>query len=115
MSAGSYDILLEQGANYDQTFTWSVDGSPVNLTGYSARMQIRPAVTSSTVTFDFTSATTPIALGGAAGTIRLRMSATETASVTAGAYVYDLELVSGSGIVTRLLQGAVSVSPEVTR
>ena len=32
-----------------------------------------------------------------------------------GVYYYDLEVVSGASVVTRLLQGKASVSPEVTR
>jgi hypothetical protein len=54
-------------------------------------------------------------LGGAAGTITLTISATDTAALTSGRGVYDLELVSGSGIVTRLLQGVATISRNVTR
>jgi hypothetical protein len=46
---------------------------------------------------------------------RLTISATDTAALTAGRGVYDLELVSGSGIVTRLLQGVATISRNVTR
>ncbi len=57
-----------------------------------------------------------ITLGGAAGTIAILISATTTAALTAPfSGVYDLELVSAGGVVTRLLQGAATVSPEVTR
>jgi len=116
MAAGGYNILIEQGATYDQTFTWEVSGSPVNLTGYTARMQFRDSMASPTkvVEFGVTTGAT-ITLGGAAGTIRVQLTATATAALNAGSYVYDLELVSGAGVVTRLLQGAVSVNPEVTR
>ncbi len=53
-------------------------------------------------------------LGGATGTISLQASATTTAALSGGSYVYDLELVSG-GVVTRLLQGSFNVSLEVTK
>jgi hypothetical protein len=57
-----------------------------------------------------------ITLGGAAGTITLSATATVTAALTAPfSGVYDLELVSGGGVVTRLLEGVATVSPEVTR
>lgn len=114
MAAGTYNILIEQGATYDQTFTWTVNGSPVNLTGYSGRMQLRRSADSPTVIFDVAVNGT-FTLGGAAGTIRVVIPATQTSTIPADHYVYDLELQSGSGVVTRLLQGAVTVSAEVTR
>jgi hypothetical protein len=56
-----------------------------------------------------------LTLGGAAGTIVITLTATQTAALTAGNYVYDLELVSGAGVVTRLVQGNVTVTAEITR
>ena len=115
MAAGAYDLFIEQGATYDQTFTWNDGGGdPVNLTGYTTRMQIRNSVVAPTIAFDVADSGT-ITLGGAAGTIRVQIDATSTSEITAGSYVYDLELESGAGVVTRLLQGAVTVDPEVTR
>lgn len=114
MAAGSYNILIEQGATYDQTFTMTRDGSPVNLTGYTARMQFRVSAATSSITFDVATSGT-FTLGGALGTIRVQISATATSGIVAGTYVYDLEIQSGTGVVTRLLQGQVVVSPEVTR
>ena len=56
-----------------------------------------------------------ITLGGVAGTVTLNLSATVTAAIPANQYAYDLELVSGSGQVTRLLEGFATVDAEVTR
>ena len=49
------------------------------------------------------------------GIITVAMTASVTAAIEEGIYVYDLEITSGAGIVTRLLQGEVTVNPEVTR
>jgi hypothetical protein len=81
-------------------------------------MQVRSNVTSNTIiaTLSTTAGNTgTITLGGTAGTVDLLISAANTASLTAGQYVYDLELVSGGGVVTRLLEGNFKVSAEVTR
>jgi hypothetical protein len=43
------------------------------------------------------------------------MTSSTTAAIEEGIYVYDLEITSGSSIVTRLLQGNITVNPEVTR
>lgn len=115
MSApGKVNLAIYQGATYDKTFTWIVSDVPVNLTGYTARMKVRPTVSSSTVYLDLTTANGKIVLGGSAGTVQLLLSATETAALTFTTGVYDLELVSGS-TVTRLIEGNVTVSKEVTR
>lgn len=116
MAAGQYDIFIEQGATYDQTFNWKDSaGDPVNLTGYTARMQIRPSVSRSEIIESFTTENGKITLGGSAGTIRLLLTATQTAAITSRRGVYDLELIASNGVVTRLLEGGVEISREVTR
>ena len=115
MAATTYDILIEQGATFSQVVTYKESGVAVNLTGYTARMQVRSTLESATSVVELTTANSRITLGGAAGTITLTISATDTAALTAGRGVYDLELVSGSGIVTRLLQGVCTISRNVTR
>jgi hypothetical protein len=111
----THDLCIPAGATFSRVIRYKADGSNVNLTGYTARMQIRPAAASATTTLSLTTENTRIALGGTAGTITLSISATDTAAIASGRYVYDLELVSAGGIVTRLLQGIVTVSANVTR
>jgi hypothetical protein len=116
MTAGTYDITIEQGATYSQVFTWKNSaGTAINVTGYTARMQARESVDTASTFIALTTENGGIALGGAAGTITLAMTATATAALSVFSGFYDLELISGSGIVTRLLQGSLTVSPEVTR
>jgi hypothetical protein len=109
------DLCIPQGATFSRVIRWKADGVNVNLAGYTARMQIRPAAASATTTLSLTTENSRITLGGTTGTITISISATDTAAITAGRYVYDLELVSAGGIVTRLLQGIVTVSANVTR
>ena len=45
----------------------------------------------------------------------MSMTASATGAIEEAIYVYDLEITSGAGIVTRLLQGQITVNPEVTR
>jgi hypothetical protein len=120
MSAGIHNIIIEQGATFNQTYTWKIDANAVNLAGYTARMQVRGNGSGKTWIQDqvvsLTSATGGgITLGGAAGTIAVAISATTTAALLPGKYFYDLELQSDNGTVTRLLKGTCTVSAEVTR
>jgi hypothetical protein len=77
-------------------------------------MQVRSSFASDTAILNLTSGS-GITLGGTAGTILINATATTTAGVATGQYVYDLELVSGGSAVTRLIQGTFLVDPEVTR
>lgn len=111
---GALNLTMYQGASWDYTLTWQTNGTPVNLTNYSARMQIRTSHDANTATLSFTSGS-GITLGGTAGTILLEALPATTAGVASGQYVYDLEMVSPAGAVTRLVEGLVFVDPEVTR
>ena len=115
MSAGILNIVIEQGATFQRVFTWTISAAAVNLTGYTARMQVRADYDTDPIV-SLTSATGGgITLGGSAGTITVLISATVTAALTAGTYIYDLELESADGTVTRLLKGQATVDPEVTK
>jgi len=114
---GLLDLNCYQGANFDYTLTWQTNGTAVNLTGYTARMQVRESYDAGTAVVSLTSGT-GITLGGTAGTIGLALSATATAALDGTPntqYIYDLELVTGAGYVTRLVEGRFMVYPEVTR
>jgi tRNA threonylcarbamoyladenosine modification (KEOPS) complex Pcc1 subunit len=114
--AAKYDIICDQGATFNREITWlDSSANPVNLTSYTARMQVRETPDSSAVLLGLTTENNRIALGGTAGKITLTVSATDTAAVSAGEYVYDLEVISSLGTVTRLIQGCFTVDAEVTR
>lgn len=116
MIAGVYNITCDQGATFERVFTLlQGDGeTPYNLTGYTARMQIRRNIDEETSLVDLTTANGRIALGGAAGTITVTMNPATTAALTDDG-VYDLEIVSGGGAVYRVLKGAFRLEREVTR
>lgn len=118
MVAGIYDLIIEQGARLYRVLTVTDSGgSPRNLTGYTARAQVREEFTSSSAELEMTTEDPfYITLGGAAGTVTIDVPDTVTDDLTAPfTGVWDLELVDGSGNVERLVQGAVSIRPEVTR
>lgn len=109
-------MVIDQGATLSRTVTWKDSAkTPINVTGYSARMQVRPEITSTVLTLELTTANSRIALGGVLGTVTLTVSAADTSALVPGRYVYDLELVSGAGVVSRLLMGNFVVRGEVTR
>ena len=114
INPGTYNITCWQGADYDKTFTATQGGTAINWTGYTARMQVRDSSDATATLLSLTNGS-GITLGGTAGTIAVAITSTQSAAIPAGAYAYDLELVSSGNIVTRLLQGAFIVSGNVTR
>lgn len=88
---------------------------PVDLTGYSARMQVREKAASAAVLLNLTSANSGIVLDNVAKTITLNISATQTAALDFNTAVYNLEVESGGGEVIPLLFGTVTLVKEVSR
>ncbi len=113
ITPGRYNITAYQGATYDLSLSWSIGGTAVNLTNYTAAMQVRTSYDSTTPVLSLTNGS-GITLGGTAGTIDISVSATTMGAIVAGQYLYDLELNSGSA-VTRLVQGNFSIEAQVTR
>ena len=87
------------------------NNSAMDLTGYSFASKMRSTHDSSTVVGTFTCTIS----SGTGGIITVSMPSSTTAAIEEAMYVYDLEITSGAGIVTRLLQGQITVNPEVTR
>jgi hypothetical protein len=117
MAAAVHDLVIEQGVTLNQQFLWTDStGAVVDLTGYTGRMQIRASYTAATTIADLTVANGGIVIVGATGSVTAHITATATAAMNFVQAVYDLEMVAPDGVtVTRLIQGAVTLSKEVTR
>jgi hypothetical protein len=110
MAAVNTNLTIEQGSDYeiDLTIT-NDDGTPLNLTGYTADSKIRKHYGSSTTeSFSITF------VDRLAGEINLSMGSTTTSSLVEGRYVYDIVLTSPQNFKTRVIQGNVLVNPGVT-
>jgi hypothetical protein len=116
--AGTWNVTVDQGADFSAILTWQANGTVVPLVGWSAHLQVRntwAGAAGSTVILDLSTSTTGITLGGTAGTITISIPNVTTSALAAPAvYAYDLKLTNGSGQVTRLLAGSFTVTPEVT-
>lgn len=112
MSA-KHNLVCDQGSTFTLQFTIKTGDTAWDLTNYTATMTVRPFVGSATTSVLATNANGKIVLGGAAGTVVVTLSDTETAALEASRYAYDFVLDSGS-VVTRLLEGKFVVTPAVT-
>jgi hypothetical protein len=131
MAAGIYNFIIEQGTTVDFRIDYKdSDGTPFDLTEYTARMQIRDSPKGSVLYASLTSTLTPCGTGldltpevdgevypSTSGSIGISISALSSSAFTFDQAYYDLEIVSGSGnceVVNRILQGKIKLSKEVT-
>lgn len=103
------NLVIDQGATYSTDLTLTDEnGDPLELTGFVATSQIRKWYTSTNAISFSTSINTESAV------ITLTLSSTQTNGLSAGRYVYDVEIDNGSS-VSRVVEGIVTVTPNVTR
>ena len=112
--AAVHHFTSGQGETFSTVVTWDIDGELVDLTGYSARMQLRKKYSSAEAAISLDEAS-GLELGGVAGTIDVVIEAATSSAVPAIKYVYDLELESAGGVVKRLLEGTFTLTPEVSK
>lgn len=104
------NLIIDQGCTYStQMGINDPNGNPINLSSFTAAGQIRKHYASSnSVSFDCT-------LVPSTGKVVLSLSANTTNSMRPGRYVYDIELTDSQGRVSRIIEGIVTITPNVTR
>ncbi len=105
------NLIIDQGTSFDTTINVSDDdNNPIDLTGYTGAAQMRKHYSSLTA-YAFV-----VTVNQEGGTVTLTMNAATSNSIPYGRYVYDCELTKAStGTVIRLIEGIVTISPQVTR
>ena len=129
MSAGRYSFTIEQGTTFQLELIYKDSNqTPINLTGYSGRMQLHPTVDSTTVYLTLSSSLnadgTGLNFSGSSGTnppssgsIGIYIASCTSSLLNFTNAYYDLEIYSGSNCpyTVRLIEGQVQLSKEVTR
>ena len=105
------NIFVDQGSDYSNIITVTAsNGQAVDLTGYTVASQMRKSYTSS-IAYAFT-ASIYVAVQGK---VRIQLSAAQSEAIPPGRYLYDLEVTSGSGAKKRVVEGIVTVTPQITQ
>lgn len=113
------DIEIVQGKTWEAKFRYlsrcssGRKPSPIDLSGYTARMVVRECAEDSASLLDLTTENGGIALS-ASGLIELEATPTQTSNLTAGEGVYEIELYTGSDVVG-FASGLVKVYQEIIR
>lgn len=108
--ASKANLVVDQGATYNTTLTLTDEnGAPLELAEVTAASQIRKSYSSSLAAEFSTS------INVASGEVTLSLTANQTGNLVAGRYVYDVELTDANNQITRIVEGVVTVTPQVTR
>jgi hypothetical protein len=109
-------MAIIQNLTIDQGTTWSIiinvtdaSGDIKDLTNYTVRSQMRKSYYTNTYIEITTEVSSPLD-----GEITMSLTAEETAALKSGRYVYDLEI-EGNDETLRIIEGIITVNPEVTR
>lgn len=104
------NLVIDQGSDFSTTITLSdPDGNLIDLSGFTGRSQIRKHYTS------LTAVEMGVILDVQTATITLTLSSTQSSNLAAGRYVYDVEITNQANVVSRIVEGIVTVTPQVTR
>ncbi len=113
--AVQYNVEIDQGADWFFNVTYEQPaGTPVNITSYTAALQLRSLPDTPTAVLSLTTGS-GITITGASGLVAVHATAAQTGAIVSGDYYYDLEITSPQEIVTRLVQGQALVNAQVTR
>jgi hypothetical protein len=103
------NLVIDQGSDFSTTIDVADDeGNAIDLSSFTSAGQIRKHYTSLTFV-SFNVSTT------ASGILTISLDANTSNNMEPGRYVYDVELTSNTGSVTRILEGIVTITPSVTR
>jgi len=105
------NITIDQDADFTQTLTVKDSaGTVVDLTGQTITCKMRKTHLSTT-SYSFTTAI----VSATAGTCSITMTDTVTSGLSEGRYVWDLTTTDSGGLITRRIEGRVTITPSVTR
>jgi hypothetical protein len=105
------NLFVDAGSDYSTIITVaSANGSPLVLTDYTVKSQMRKSYSSSTA-YDFTASVND----ATAGKIKLELTAAQSESIPAGRWLYDVEITGPAGARKRVVEGIVTVTPQITQ
>ena len=104
-----YDLVCQKGATFRKVLRLKQGGVPIDLTGWSARSQVREEPDGGTLVCEMT-----VTITAEEGKMVLMVADDVTAGLTAGIYAWDLKATDADGIVRYYVGGKFGVVPSVT-
>ena len=106
------ELIIDQGATYESELDLvNDDGAKINVAGYVFTGQIRKSYYSVNSTANLSISVTDAANGN----VLISLNAATTANIKAGRYVYDVKMKDTANVVTRIVEGIITITPQVTK
>lgn len=115
MTPGRYNITVVNGTTFTLAPIWNIDNLAVNLTGYSADMQVRDVSNNLIVELSTANGKATIAPGLGQVTFTLTPTQTSPANLPAGNYNYAINYTDSASNVYQILNGAFTVTASVVQ
>lgn len=106
------ELTIDQGTTFQTSIDLANDdGTAINVANYTFQSQIRKSYYSSNATANLT----VTVVDEANGNVTLSLSSAQTANIAPGRYLYDVKMTSAGDVTTRIVEGIVTVTPQVSR
>jgi hypothetical protein len=110
--ANQVELFCDQGSDFSyQIDLNNDDGSPLNVTGYTFKSSIRKSYYSSRVTANLT----VTLISAVNGNVQISMNAATTANIKAGRYLYDVKMTDTQSVASRVIEGIITIYPQITK
>jgi hypothetical protein len=111
--AAYVELYVDQGTTFNNIINITDDttNTPVNVQGYAVSSQLRRSYYSANASANITCSVTD----APNGEITMSMTASNTSNIKAGRYLFDVETIDTLGTVSRILEGIITVTPQITR
>lgn len=106
------DLTLDAGTDFSSNVDMIADdGTAINVSGFVFTSQVRKSYYSTNPTANITMTI----VNATNGNVVMSMNAATTANIAPGRYVYDIKMKNSSNVVSRLVEGILTVTPQVTQ
>lgn len=106
------ELTVDQGSTFETTLDLIADdGTAINVTNYLFSGQIRKSYYSANATANLTITV----VNAANGNVNISLNAATTTNIKAGRYLYDVKMTDTSNTVTRIVEGIITITPQVTK
>jgi hypothetical protein len=113
--AGQKNFEVDQNATFSFILQYKDDdGNAIDLTGASAKMQIRDSKSSTKLAVTLTSPLGGITIDGPTGTVSVKMTPTQTNKLFYPKSSYDIMIIDSNSNKTKLLEGFMTLNRSVT-
>lgn len=104
-----FDMQLVRGATISFGIIWGGESNPVNVTGFTANLQVKTKASDASPAFEFKNANSRVTVGSTDGLITFSMTASDSAALTLGDYVYAMEIIDASNKNILVMSGKLKV------